>query len=169
MKIRVSLRYFVSSCSLVLIYVLTFYRTKSSSILWKRYILHLLLTFFFWKSSTISSFQRLFCWKSRSSPNHVSLKFPSKIHSSQVIDCVSILPLPWKALSLVCVLSVFFYFSLSSFFLFQLVLSLTSTHIRKIGNIRKVSILQRIIAYCQESMPRWNFNINSKKLLENGN
>ena len=114
-------------------------------------------------------FPQTFLLESRSSPNCVPLKFPSKIHSSQVIDCVSILPLAWEALSLVCVLSVFFYFSLSYFFLFQLVLSLTSTHIRKIGNIKKVSKLQRIIAYCQESMPRWNFNINSKKLLENGN
>ena len=119
MKIRVSLRYFVIYCSLVLICVLTFYRTKSSSILWRWYILHLLLTFFYLEIQYHLKFPQTFLLESRSSPNRVPLKFPSKIHSSQVIDCVSILPLAWEALSLVCVLSVFFYFSLSLIFFFS--------------------------------------------------
>ena len=48
-KLIVSLRYFVIYCSLVLIYVLTFSRTNSSSILLRKNMFNFLLAFFLWK------------------------------------------------------------------------------------------------------------------------
>ena len=120
--------YFFVKFGLVLIYILKVYRKKSSSILLRKNMFNSLLAFCFWKACTFSSFERFLCWKSR---NY------SQIYLSGIINywgSILTLYITWGAFSLVCVLSVFFFFLSFLFFsLFLLVFSLTDTKIRKIG------------------------------------
>ena len=120
--------YFFVKFGLVLIYILKVYRKKSSSILLRKNMFNSFLAFCFWKACTFSSFERFLCWKSR---NY------SQIYLSGIINywgSILTLYITWGAFSLVCVLSVFFFFLSFLFFsLFLLVFSLTDTKIRKIG------------------------------------
>ena len=82
-------------------------------------MLNSLLAFFIWKACNFSSFEGFLYWKSR---NY------SQIYLSRIINyCYSVLTLyiTWGAFSLVCFLSVFFSFFLSSSFLFLSVFFLT--------------------------------------------
>ena len=103
---------------MVLIYILKVFRKKSPSILSRKNMSSLLLTFFSWKAYTISSFERFLCWKS--SFTTFLWKFSSEIYLSRSINywgSIFTLCLTWGAFNLVCVLSVFFFF-LSFFFFF---------------------------------------------------
>ena len=106
----------------VLIYILKIYCKKSSSILLRKNMFNLLLTFFFWKACTFSSFERFLCWKSR---NY------SQIYLSRIInywDSILTLYLTWGAFSLVCVPFFFLYF-----FFFYRYFSWQRLTIHKIG------------------------------------
>ena len=108
--------YFFVKFGLVLIYILKVYRKKSSSILLRKNMFNSLLAFFFWKACTFSSFERFLCWKST---NY------SHIYLSRIInywDSILTLFIMWRAFSLVCFLSVFFFFlsfSLLFFFFYR--------------------------------------------------
>ena len=85
-----------------------------------------LLVFFFWKASTISSFERFLCWKSK---NY------SQIFLSRFInywDNILILYITWGAFSLFCFLSVFSFFPV-----FLSVFSLTDTNDSKDRKFRE--------------------------------
>ena len=80
------------------------------------------------------------------------LKYPSEIYFSQVFNCRSICTIyPQRGKRLVL-----FVFS-PYFFPFFLVVSLTNTNIKKLGNIREVSILPKMIAWCPTSLRKWKF------------
>ena len=77
---------------------------KPFSILLRKNMFNSLLAFFFWKACTFSSFERFLCWKSR---NY------SQIYLSRIInywDSILTLYITWGAFSLVCFLSVLFFF-----------------------------------------------------------
>ena len=85
-------------------------------------------------------------------PENFLWKFPSGIYFSQVFNCDSISTIyPQRGRRLVL-----FVFS-PYFFPFLLVVSLTNTNIKKLGNIRKVSKLPKMIAWCPTSLRQWNF------------
>ena len=91
MKNRFSLRYFVSYCSLVLIYVLKFYRTKLISILLRRHMFTLLPTIFWGGNHVLSQLLRGFSVENlETTPNTFPLKLQSNIFLSQVINWVGI-------------------------------------------------------------------------------
>ena len=120
--------YFFVKFGLVLIYILKVYRKKSSSILLRKNMFNSLLAFCFWKACTFSSFERFLCWKSRNY-SQIYLSGTMNYWGSILTSYIT-----WEAFSLVCVLSVFFFFLSFLFFsLFLLVFSLTDTKIRKIG------------------------------------
>ena len=120
--------YFFVKFGLVLIYILKVYRKKSSSILLRKNMFNSLLAFCFWKACTFSSFERFLCWKSRNY-SQIYLSGTMNYWGSILTSYIT-----WGAFSLVCVLSVFFFFLSFLFFsLFLLVFSLTDTKIRKIG------------------------------------
>ena len=111
--------YFFVKFGLVLIYILKVYRKKSSSILLRKNMFNSLLAFCFWKACTFSSFERFLCWKSR---NY------SQIYLSRIInywDSILTLYITWRAFSLVCFLSVFFFLSFFFWFFFLSVFFLT--------------------------------------------
>ena len=90
MKNRFSLRYFVSYCSLVLIYVLKFYRTKLLSILLRRHMFTL-FPIFFLGTHVPSQLLRDFSVENlETTPNTFPLKLQSNIFLSQVINWVGI-------------------------------------------------------------------------------
>ena len=123
--------YFLVKFGLVLIYILKVYRKKSSSILLRKNMFNSLLAFCFWKACTFSSFERFLCWKSR--------KYSQICLSGIINSWGSILTLyiMWGGFSLVCVLSVFFFF-LSCFFIFSCRYSPWQTlKIHKMGRERK--------------------------------
>ena len=80
-----------------------------------------LLAFFFWKACTFSSFERFLCWKSRNY-SQIYLSGTMNYWGSILTSYIT-----WGAFSLVCVLSVFFFF-LSSFFSFSIGIFLDSTN-----------------------------------------
>ena len=105
--------YFFVKFGLVLIYILKVYRKKSSSILLRKNMFNSLLAFCFWKACTFSSFERFLCWKSRNY-SQIYLSGTMNYWGSILTSYIT-----WGAFSLVCVLSVFFFF-LSSFFSFSI-------------------------------------------------
>ena len=81
-----------------------------------------LLAFFVWKACPFSSFERFLCWKSRNNSQIYLSRF------TNYWDSILILYTTWGAFSLVCFISVFFSFFLSSYFLFLPVFSLIETN-----------------------------------------
>ena len=80
-------------------------------------------------------------------PENFLLKFQADIYFSQIFNCGSIYTIyPQRGKRLVL-----FFFS-PYFFNFFLVVSLTNTNIKKLGNIREVSILPKMIAWCPTSL-----------------
>ena len=101
---------FLVKFGLVLIYISKVFRKKSSSILLRKNMFNSSL--FFLKACTFSSFQRFLCWKSRNYSQQFSLEIFFWDLSS-IIDywgSIFTLYLTWGAFSLVCVVSVFFFF-----------------------------------------------------------
>ena len=119
--------YFLVEFCLVLIYILKVYFKRSFSILLIKKIFHSLLVFFFWRACTFSIFETFSVENLEITLSTFLSKFSFEIYLSRIIIYWGIIfTLCWTrgALSLVCVLSVFFFF-LSSFFLFLSVFSLT--------------------------------------------
>ena len=103
--------YFFVKFGLALTYILKVDRKKSSSILLRKNI-EFVTCFFFWKACTFSSFERFLCWKFRNySQIYLSL-------INKYWDSILTLYIAWRALSLVCFLSVFFFYFFSLFFSF---------------------------------------------------
>ena len=77
-------------------------------------IFNSLIAFSFWKAFTFTSFERFLCWRSKLLPALFSRNF-LKSWIVNYWGSIFTLYLKWGAFSLVCVLSVFFFFFLSSF------------------------------------------------------
>ena len=123
--------YYLVKFGLVLIYMLKVYREKAFSILLRKNMFNSLLAFCFWKACTFSSFERFLCWKSRKY-SQICLSGISNYWGS-----ILTLYIMWGGFSLVCVLSVFFFF-LSCFFIFSCRYSPWQTlKIHKMGRERK--------------------------------
>ena len=102
--------YFFVKFGLVLLYIWKVKNPLSQKILFDCSMFNSLLSFFFWKACTFSSFERFLCWKST---NY------SHIYLSRIInywDSILTLFIMWRAFSLVCLLPVFFSFFLFLFF-----------------------------------------------------
>ena len=117
---------------LVLIYILKIYRKQSFSILWEKICSIHYLHFFVEKHVPSQILKDFSVENLDTTPSTFHSKFCSEIYLSQIINywgSIFTLYLTWEALSLVCVLSVFFFFlSLFLFFLFLLVFSLPDTN-----------------------------------------
>ena len=120
--------YFLVKFCLVPIYISKVYFKWSSSILLiKKYSIHYL--HFSFEKHALSQFLKDFSVENlETTPNTFISKFSCEIYLSRIINYCGIIFTwywTWGALSLVCVLSVFFF--LSSFFLFLSVFFLTNT------------------------------------------
>ena len=124
--------YLLFKFGLVLIYVLKVYRKKSSLILSRKNMFNSLLAFSSCIFFFFSIFERFLYWKSRHYSSSFLQKFSSEIFLSWIINywgsVLHTLYLTWGAFSLICVLSVFFFFLSSFSFLFLSVLPLTDTN-----------------------------------------
>ena len=110
--------YFLVKFGLVLTYILKVSSKNSSSILLRKNMFNLLLAFFFWKACSFSSF---LCQSLETVTSIFLSKSSSEIYLSPIINCwgrIFTLYLTWGSFSLVCVLSLFFFF-LSFFFSFS--------------------------------------------------
>ena len=124
--------YFFVKFGLVLIYILKVYRKKSSSILLRKNIFNSLFAFCFWKECTFSSFERFLCWKSRNY-SQIYLSGTMNYWGSILTSYIT-----WGAFSLVCVLSVFFFFlSFLFFFFFHLYFPWQTLAIHNMGRERE--------------------------------
>ena len=152
MMFRVSLRYFVSYCSLFLVYIFKVFRKTSSSFLLRNNMLNILLALFISKALPSQVLKDVSLENLETTPKTFPFKLPAEIYLSQVFNCGSIYTIypQWEK----CL--VLFPFC-TYFFLFLLLVSLTNTNIKKLGNIKKVSKLPKMTAWCPISLPKWNF------------